>query len=77
MESPAYIAEDITPSDGSQTPKIYRALWVGGAGNVRLIAAGSSAAVTIAGVPEGTLLPIQVKQVLLTGTTATLVVGLA
>lgn len=54
---------------------IYRALWVGGAGNLTVILADDSTEVVITAVPAGTLLPIAVKQVSL-ATTATSIVGL-
>lgn len=53
-----------------------QALWVGGAGNVAIMAYDDSAAVTISGVPAGTLLPIACHKVMSTNTTATLMVAL-
>jgi hypothetical protein len=53
-----------------------RALWVGGAGNVAVIFTKGSAAVTLTGVPAGTLLPVQVTKVMSTNTTATDIVAL-
>lgn len=66
----------ITPADGTDlTSSKIRSLWVGGAGNLSLIAQGDTAAVTISGVAAGTLIPIAVKKVM-GATTATLIVGL-
>jgi len=48
-----------------------RALWVGGAGDVKVTTDGGST-VTIQGVQAGTLLPVRVTTVFKTGTTATL-----
>jgi hypothetical protein len=53
-----------------------KGLWVGGAGNISLLAAGDSAAVTISGIAAGTVLPISALQVNSTLTTATLIVAL-
>ena len=67
-------AEAVTKSDS--TVVSFVALYVGGAGNVAVIMAGDSAAVTFVGVPAGTFLPIQVKKVMSTNTTATSILGL-
>lgn len=68
----------ITKSDSTDlTASKIRALWVGGAGDVAVIALNDTAAVTIASVPAGTLLPISVVKVMSTNTTATSIVGLA
>lgn len=57
---------------GSEYP---RALWVGGAGNVVLVAPDGSVA-TFEGVAAGTLLPIRFKRINSTSTTATLMVAI-
>jgi hypothetical protein len=64
----------ITTSDS--TPVNCRALYVGGAGSVAITAMGDTAAVTLVGVPAGTLLPIACKFVMATNTTATSLVAL-
>ena len=75
--NPATGLELITPSDTTDlAAKRFRSLWVGGAGNIAVIAQNDSTAVTISGVAAGTLLPIAVKKVMSTNTTATLIVGL-
>lgn len=53
-----------------------RGLWVGAAGDVSIVAESDAAAVTIVGVPAGTLLPIRAKAVRVSGTTATSIVAL-
>lgn len=74
--APATRAAAITKADADfGSGVIYRALWVGGAGNVTLRGADDSADVELVGVPAGTLLPIAVKRVA-TATTATSIVGL-
>lgn len=65
----------ITPSDTVNLEGPARALYVGGAGNISLKPL-DGAAVTLVGVPAGTLLPISVTRVNVTGTTATNLVGL-
>lgn len=52
------------------------ALYVGGVGDVAIIASDDSAAVTLPSVPAGALLPIACKKVMSTGTTATNIVAL-
>lgn len=60
-------------NDGT-TPPVTRSLWVGGSGDVAVVTIDDSA-ITFKGVGAGTLLPIRVKQVKATGTTATDIVG--
>lgn len=73
--SSAYKAVAVTKSDSTILPDGIRALWIGGAGDVAVIMAGDTAAVTLSAVPAGTMLPIQVSKVMSTNTTATLIVG--
>lgn len=72
--APAIHGSVVTKHDTD--PNLYRALWIGGAGNVNVMFVGDSAATLISGVPSGTLLPFAVKLVLSTDTSATLIVGL-
>ena len=65
----------ITPSNTVSLSTTARALYVGGAGDIS-IQPLEGAAVTLAGVPAGALLPISVTRVNVTGTTATNLVGL-
>jgi len=74
--APAVHAFAVTPSDSATFPTACRALWIGGAGNVAVLALADSDAVTFSAVPAGTLLPIVAQQVLAAGTTATDIVGL-
>lgn len=68
----------ITKSDATDlTANKIKALWVGGAGDVAVIGINDTAAVTIVGVPAGTLLPVMVSKVMSTNTTATSIVGLS
>ncbi len=69
----------ITKSDTEKLPLgVCRALWIGGAGDVAVVAADDdlAAPVTISGVLAGTVLPIRAKYVMSTNTTATLIVAL-
>jgi hypothetical protein len=63
----------VTPSDS--TVLNCRAIWVGGAGNVSIIAKDDTAAVLLSGVAAGTLIPISCSKIM-AATTATLVVAL-
>lgn len=71
----------VTPTDNTSIPEC-RALWIGGAGNIVVKFADvqdvtvSGNTVTLVGVPAGTLLPIRVKCVNSTSTTATSIVAL-
>ena len=67
----------ITKSDTAELPLgTCRALWIGGAGDVAVIAEGDTAAVTISGVTAGSIVPIKCKKVMSANTTATLIVAL-
>jgi hypothetical protein len=65
----------LTPSDSVDVVNTTIALWVGGAGAVNVDLADGGT-VLISGIPAGTLLPIRVKRLRATSTTATLIVGL-
>jgi hypothetical protein len=72
---PASNAVAVTKSDATvlATP---RALYVGGGGDVAVTMAGDGSAIIFKAVPTGTILPIQVTQVLSTGTDATFITAL-
>ena len=65
----------ITPSDTENFVKTTRSIFVGGGGNLSVLAADGSTAV-LAGVPAGSVLPIAVRRVNASGTSATGLVGL-
>jgi hypothetical protein len=87
---PARLALALTPSDtedltnpaGDDAPCYAQGLFIGGAGNVAVVMAGDNSnggagtAVTFNSVAAGTVLPIQVRRVMSTNTTATDIVGL-
>lgn len=81
INAPAYGAFAVTPSnsttfDGVGTNKTPpRSLYVGGAGDVAVTMFNGDQ-VVFSAVPAGTILPICVRQVRLTGTTATLIFGM-
>lgn len=65
----------ITPSDSTELDLPARALYVGGGGALAVTLA-SGAEILLEGVAGGTLLPLRVRRVHETGTTATAIVGL-
>jgi len=66
----------IVPDDDEDLADVPRALWIGGSGDLEVIAEGDTApAVLIEGLTAGTLLPLRVKRVL-EGTTASPVLGM-
>ena len=71
----------ITKSNSTVYTEAIRAIWVGGTGNVAVVApddyhAGNVAGVVLVAVPDGTLLPVAAAMILETGTSATNLVGL-
>lgn len=75
LQAPADSCAAVTPAN-SDLANTTRALYIGTAGDVALILANDSAAVTFKGVPAGTILPVRAKQVRSTGTTAADIVAL-
>lgn len=73
---PSGAFETVTPSDSVNFTKgVSRGLYIGGAGNLVAVAADDTTA-TFTAVPAGTVLPIKVKRVNSTSTTATAIVAL-
>jgi hypothetical protein len=66
-------ASAITPND--TTNQHYLGIYVGATGDIRVQMAGGGAPVTFVGAIAGTMLPIEVTRVYLTGTTAANLVG--
>lgn len=73
---PATYAEAVTPSDTNELTRVSRALYVGNTGDVAVVMS-SGGTITFAAVPSGTLLPVRVRQVKTTGTTASGIVSVA
>jgi len=69
------VYEAVTPSDSTDLTTLARAIYVGGAGNVAAVQHDGTA-VTFTGVPAGTVLPIAVRRINSTNTTATAIVAL-
>jgi len=59
---PAYKLTAVTPSDSTELVGV-RALWIGGAGTVVVVACNDTASVSLT-VPAGTLLPIFAKKIM-------------
>jgi len=70
----AHSAVAVTPSDSTVIP-VTRALYVGTTGNIAVRMAEDGNSITFTTVPVG-ILPIQVDQVLSTGTTASNIIAL-
>lgn len=75
LGEPATHAASVSPSDSEELTAVSRALYVGGAGDVEVVMKGGQT-VVFSAVPAGSLLPIRVKQVKETNTTATLILNL-
>jgi hypothetical protein len=76
LTGPITRAFAVTPHDSDDLTQTTRGLYVGGAGNVRVILAGDTDAVTLTGLAVGIVHPLRVTRVLSTSTTATSIVGL-
>ena len=66
LDAPAASGAAITPSDSVDLANVSRALWVGGAGDLKLTLASGSV-ITLAGIVAGTLLPVRASRVWATG----------
>jgi hypothetical protein len=73
---PVRNAAAVTTHDTNELASVTTGLYVGGAGNVTVVMAGGTSGVAFVGVPTGTILPLQVKIVMATGTDATNIVAL-
>lgn len=72
--APASSLVTITPSDATVLSTSLRAIYVGGSGNLVVMAFDDVSAVTLIGVTAGTIIPIRAKKVM-AATTATNLVG--
>ena len=75
MLPPFTRATALTLHDTNLITVPHQGLWVGGAGNLK-VTDMAGADVTISGIVAGTLIPMQVKRVWSTGSTASLVLAL-
>lgn len=65
----------IVPNDTTDLPVVTSALYVGFTGNICVICSGDTVGVIFANVPGGSFLPLNVKRVTVSGTTASGIVG--
>ena len=72
---PAANAASVTPDDSNELTFLSRALYVGGTGNVK-VTMKDGAEVTFSAISSSTILPIAVRKVHSTGTTATAIIAL-
>lgn len=65
----------VVPNDAADLADIPKALWVSGTGTLSVVAAkdASNAGVPLGTVQAGTVIPLRVRRVMSTGTTATVV----
>jgi len=73
---PSDHAVAVTPNDSTDLANTTRALYVGVSGDIVAIMAEDDSSVTFKGVGSGAVLPLRVKRILATGTTATDIVAL-
>jgi hypothetical protein len=73
--APARRLWTVTPDDDADLPAVAKALYLATGGDLRILAAGDATPVTLADHPAG-YVPVQVRRVLATGTTALDVVAL-
>lgn len=77
QSQPARNLRAVTPHASNNLPDgPCRALWVGTGGDISIIAGNDTEAVALVSVPDGALLPISVKAVRASGTTADDIVAL-
>lgn len=73
--APAVYAGAVTPSDSTNLSSVARAIYIGAAGNVAAVMPDDSV-VTFVGLQAGAILPVRIKRVNATNTTATSIVAL-
>ncbi len=76
LSGPASTGFSVVPNDAADLPEATRALYVGTGGDLAVTML-SGAELVLAGLPDGSLLPLRVVRVRATGTTAAAIVGLA
>lgn len=73
--APARRLAAVTPNDGADLTAVAKSLYLGGGGDLTLIAAADGVAVTLRAHPAG-YVAVQARRVLATGTTAQHIVAL-
>lgn len=74
LDGPVSHGFAVTPDDMTELSEVTRAIYVGVGGALSVVLL-SGAAVTLQGVVAGTLLPLRVRQVRASGTSASAIVG--
>lgn len=77
LMAPAKAAFAITPDDSVELPMVAKAIYVGTGGDLVLRAVDSEADATFVNLPDGTILPVRVRAVRASGSTAANIVGLS
>jgi hypothetical protein len=74
-EAPARKIGAVTPNDSTDLADTPKALWVSAAGTLNVVALNDAAntGTALGTLPVGTLVPIRVRRVRATGTTATVI----
>jgi hypothetical protein len=75
LDGPGEDADEIVPHDANELTYVTRAIYVGGAGNMSVVTAKGTS-VVFTGLPAGIVLPVRIRKVLATGTTATNLVAI-
>jgi hypothetical protein len=76
VSAPARRTTAIVPHDTNDLADLPKAIYIGGGGDVALMAVADNTARTFKAVQVGSILPIRVRRVLATGTTATNLIAL-
>lgn len=76
LNSPARNGFSITPNDSTDLSVTCRALFIGIGGDVSVVLAGDASSIVFKNIPAGTIVPISVKRVDATLTTAADILGL-
>lgn len=76
VADPGWSLVEVTSSDSTEYDPPLRSVYVGGTGNVSVLAVGDTVAVIFYNVPAGGYVLAQCQKVMATGTTATLLTGL-
>lgn len=76
IRDPITRAAAITPDDDDDLTEVTRAIYTGAGGNISMILKNDTSAVTFSDAPAGAILPLRVKRVRSTSTTATGLVAL-
>lgn len=66
----------VTPHDTDELPLVTRAVYIGTGGDIVCILKNDGSPVTFKNLADGSLLPLRIRKILATGTTALHIVGL-